>query len=594
MPIKKVKSIKSIFKKYNTLILLPLGTVILLFLCVIIFGFGLDSKLFDSSVEGYIFDINKKPISGAKVCVETKCVTTEDDGFYQLRNLKLGGSELTVSSDRHLNFVEPITIDSGVNNLSIELTEAALANVIVKFIDNSGLSIDGLKIELDKINQNEKINALNENSVELRLMDKKTGIYKLSISSEYYVDQTIDLVVEPEIENSYEIMLEPASNFTLYVQNWLDSKPISDTQITIGKQTDLSTDENGIQKINEFSIYEKELLFKKDGFLKQTHALTDLKPGMNPDLTIKLVPDGKITYVKDTSLGKQIFISNFDGSESRQLTLDGENTNPWIDEKNSKVYFTRTQIDKASLVHWVDYLGDEIKIISTKTDEPARQLDLINYKKDLRIFTKENNSETKLVKTNLDDSQESTLFDLTEGELTETILSQDGNQLIFSFTSKDESAKEDEGIYSNNIRYNRTTSLLKYNTGGEIRVSEPKAVNDDGNVLALTLEGELFIHDYSGEQIERITNDGIEKSAFNFQPESNNITYIRNLEGRKELVLVNPVSKEMKILTQTNSESFNYQWLSKEIFNYIIDGELWISSINNLESAKQVAKSVTL
>ncbi|MCA9380481.1 carboxypeptidase regulatory-like domain-containing protein [Candidatus Dojkabacteria bacterium] len=594
MPMKKKKSIKSVFKKYNTLILFPLGTVILLTLCVIIFGLGLDSKLFDSSLEGYIFDVNKNPITGANVCIQSKCAVTEENGFYELRNLKLGNTELTVSSDRHLNLVEPIKIESGVNKLSVELTEATLANVLVTFKDIGGLQVNGFQVKLDNIELKENINPLDENTVELNLVDKKTGIYKLIISSDYYVNQEIDLVVEPEVENQYEIYLEPASNFKIYVQNWLDSSPIPNTNITVRKDHELSTDENGTIAIDDFSIYEKEILFNKDGFLKQVHVLKDLNPGINPDLTIKLVPDGKISFAKETPLGKQIFLSNFDGTESRQLTLDGENINPWIDEKNEKVYFTKIQVEKAGVVHWVDFLGDETKIISTKFEEPARKVDLINYRKDLRIFLRDIEGVSNLVKTNLDDSRESILYDLTDRELNETILSQDGNQLIFSFVGKNDSLKETEGIYSNNIRFNRTTNLLKFNTGEEKRISQPKAVNDDGNILALTLDGELFIHNYSGEQIERITNDSIEKSSFYFQPETNNITYIRTIEERKELVLVDPLSKEMKILTQTDTEAFDYRWLNKEIFNYVIDGELWISSINNLESAKSVGTSVTL
>ena len=593
MPKKKHQLNKSVFKKYNTLILLPLGTIILLTLCVIIFGLGLDSKLFDSSLEGYIFDVQKTPIAGADVCVQNRCVLTAENGFYQIPNLKLGNDEISVTSDKHLNLVESIKINSGVNTLSVELTAATLANVTVNFKDNNGLQISDLIIELEDKPITELAKNLDEKTWELKLVDKKTGLYKLNLESGYYVDQIIDLVIEPDIDNYYEINLEPASNFNINVQDWLNSTPLPNTRVSVRDDMEYITNENGLLSIEDFSVYENEILVSKDGFLKQTYPLTTLNPGVNPDLTIKLVPEGKITFVKETSLGKQIFLSNFDGSELHQLTLEGINTNPWVDQKNEKVYFLKNQIDKAGLVYWVDFLGDETKRISTKTDEPIRKIDLINYKKDLRVFLKDGET-TKIVKTNLDDTQESTLYDLVEGsEVKESILSEDGSQFIFSFVSNDEALKAEEGIYTNNIRFNRVSNLIKFNVGDEKRISQPRAVNDDDNRLALTIEGELFVHGYSGEEIVRITNDSLEKNSFYFQPETNNISYIRTIEGRKELVLVNPDSKEMKILAQTDVEGFDYRWITKDLFNYIVDGELWISSINNLELAKLVDSSVT-
>lgn len=594
MPKKIHQSKTSVFQRYKSLILLPLGTVILLTLCVLIFGLGLDKRLFDSSLEGYIFDKNKNPIIGANVCIQDNCAITGNNGFYKIQELKLGNNEIIVTSDKHLNLVESITIDNGVNTLSVELTDATLANLTVTMSDVSELQLNELKFLLDDKELTEKTSKIDEKSIELKLENKKTGLYKLKVASSYYVDEVIDLIVEPNIENKYDIKLEPSSTFKIYIQNWLDSTSLANTQVTIGNDTELSTDDKGMLAIDELSIYEKEILFEKEGFLKQIYTLVNLHPGINPDLTVKLVPDGKITFVKETALGKQIFLSNYDGSDAKQLTVDGMNTNPWIDERNEKVYFLKNQVDKASIVHWVDFLGEETKLISTKTDQPARKLDLVNYRKDIRIFIRETDSESKIIKTNLDDNQESILYDLSNRELQDSLLSQDGNQFIFSFVSKEQSNITEEGIYTNNIRFNRTTNLIKFNTGDEERVSQPKAVNDDGNILALTLDGELFIHSYSGEQIERITNDNIEKSTFHFQPETNNITYIRNIEGKKELVLVDPFSKVMKILVQTDAESIDYRWLTKEIFNYVSNGELWISSVNNLESAKLVDKTVTL
>lgn len=591
---KKHKSKISIFKKYKSLILLPLGTVILLTLCVLIFGLGLERKLFESSLQGYIFDKNKTPITGASVCIENNCSTTGTDGFYHLQELKLGNHKISVSSAKHLNLIESIKIDNGINTLSVELTDATLAGLTIKLKDVGELQLTDLKLVLDDTELTEKISKIDANSIEIKLNEQKTGLYKFKLTSSYYVDEVVDLVVEADIENLYDITLEPASTFKVYVQNWLDSTPLSNTLVTLSNDVELNSNDEGMLTIDELSIYKKEILFRKDGFLRQTHILNILNPGINPDLTIKLVPEGKVTYVKETTLGKQIFLSNLDGSEPRQLTLDGINTNPWIDLKNEKVYFQKNQVDKASLVQWIDFLGDEIKTISTKTDQPIRKFDLVNYRKDIRIFLQENESETKIIKTNLDDNQETTLYDLSNRDLKETILSQDGNQLIFSFTSKSEENKTEEGIYTNNIRFNRTTNLLHFNTGDEKRVSQPKAINDDGDLLALTLDGELFTHSYSGEQIERITNDGLEKRTFNFQPETNNISYIRNIDGRKELVLIDTSSKVMKILAQTNTENFDYRWLNKDIFTYVIDGELWISSINNLDSPKMIEKAVTL
>lgn len=601
---KNLKSKASIFKKYHTLILLPLGTVFLLTFCVVIFGLGLDSKFFDSTLSGYIFDRNKSPIVNAKVCIDEICVNTFENGFYELKDLDLGNNEIKVITDRYLDVTQSIKISNGENSFSLELTEASLANVTIKFSDLGGLKAENLNFKLESEDISNRVNMLDNSSLELKLFEKKTGLYKLHIQSEYYVDETIDLIVEPDIDNKYEITLEPASTIKIYVTDWLSSQPISKVTLNIGKEMEFETDDLGMVNLEELSIYENELYFTKEDYLKHKYTLSSITPGINPDLHINLTPEGKITFVKDTALGKQIFLSNFDGSELRQLTLEGNNSNPWIDSKNEKVFYLKSQPlpeendptigVKPGLVYWVDFLGEETKLISSEKDHPVRMMDLINYEKDIRIYTSLSEGTSKIMKTKLDDTGETTIYESMGSNIQDLILSPDANKLIFTINSTDSENQTNDGVYTTTLKFNRTVNLLKYNSGQEKRNFIPRTINKKEDVIVLTLDNEAFVNYNSRSGIERITNDKFEKYSFDFQNSSNNISFIRNSAEKKELLLINPETKELQTLVETNAQVFDYDWLSESIFTFITDGELWISTIDNLDSPKLVNNSVIL
>lgn len=602
MPRKNILRKLGLKKKYEDLVLLPLGTVMLLVLCVLIFGFGLDKRFTTSQAGGYIVDNNARPVANAVICIEDRCTVSAEDGYFTLESLPVGEKDISISSPLHNDINQKIRLSRGENPINLSLTAAELTQGLITLTSvEDQLFTDNLEITVnDKSYQPEFSDDFSK--AEINLQNLKTGVYKFKLSSDYYLDQEIDLVLEPEIQNLFPIVLEPAASFHVNVLDWLDNAPLKDAVISIDNETIGETNIQGNLEVLEVSVLTKELKLKKEGYLRQTVALENLTPGENGDVSVRLIPNRKIVYTRASASGNQIIISNYDGSESRQLTTTGNNFAPWIDENNQRVYFRKETENSRDQIYYVDFFGEEIELISSDENLPKRTLDITDYKNDVRFYIdaaedvdKEEDKngivvETeKLMSSKLDDSSQKEILVFKNQELNNIINAKDKSQLVYGLKNIEDQDSQKDGVFMTTLRFNRTSNILDYS----LRVAVPQALSDDNKHLALIIENDIFLYTFADKSLVRVTSDGQSKSEINFLPQQFKLSYLVDSGESKSLMLVDLKDHELMQITSENTSISSYRLEGTNILSYLVDGQLYVLSLKNKDFPQLTAQSVS-
>lgn len=550
---------------------------------MIIFGLGIDKKLATGTVEGYITDTASQPITSASVCLNELCTQTNEYGFYKIASISSGTLPIVVSTTKHQDISESIKIRRGINTVNLSLNPAELTNAQIQFVDHDGQIVyDGLNITL----QGELVTIDNEGKVLLSQM--KTGKYLVSVESVYYVDQQKEIYLEANGENKYTIDLEPSVSFALTVQNWLDLSPVKNAVVAIPGLDNFLSDATGQIVLTDIPKATQYMTVEREGYLDRVYHFEGLVPGDNPDITVYLVENEQIVFTKKTATGRQIFISNIDGSDLTQLTTAGENYQPWLDKKNEKVFFAQKQADKRDYIYSIDIQGERLELLSDETLVfPARQLEFINFEKDIRIYS-QNNAENKVqfLSSKLDDSNIVSYPDLNNLIYNKLFIADDANTLIYSIS---EDPQRKPGIYSTALRRNRTVKLMDSTTSiveGGLVVHSSSTNNQE---LGLTIGTEIFTFDIGSKSLIRLTEDGVSKIQISFQPNSRQISYIPESETRP-IVMLDPTTKKSTILTPEGHVVINYKWLTEDTLIYSSDNQLWITAVANLTHPQTISE----
>lgn len=525
-------------------------------------------------VEGYITDTSSQPIASASVCLKDICVQTNDLGYYKIDSISSGTFPLIVSTNKHQDISESIKVRRGTNTLNLSLNPAELANAQIQFVDLDGKIVyEGLNVRL----QNELVTIDEDGKVLLSQL--KTGEYLISVESTYYVDQQTEIYLEANGENTYTVNLEPSVSFALTVQNWLDLSPIKNAIVTIPGHDNFLSDTTGRIAFTDLPSTTQLMTVKRDGYLDKVYHFEGLVPGTNPDITVFLVEDEQIVFTKKTATGKQVFISNIDGSDLTQLTTNGENYHPWLDKKNGKVFFVQKQVEKRDLIYSIDILGERLELLSDENlVSPTRPTELISFEKDIRIYSTSNAQNiVQFMSSKLDDTNIIDYPDLNGLVYNKLFLSEDANALIYSIN---EDPERKPGIYSTLLRHNRTVKLMDSSSqvaeGGLI----VHANSTNNQELGVTIGTEIFTYDIGSKSLVRLTEDGLPKTQINFQPNSSRISYIVESETRP-IVMIDPRTKVSTILTPESHIVNNYKWLTEDTLMYTSNNQLWITATQN-------------
>lgn len=563
-------------KKYDHLLLLPLTTVILLFLCVVVFGLGIDKKMIKTSIQGQIMTNQNQPVMNAVICVETVCTITNQTGFYHLDNLPVGEKNITVSTDENLDVSQPIVLRRGSNSRNLTLTPAELTDATVKLSTaDSILRYENLQVYINQKPYDLSLYLQSTDSVEIPIKRMKAGTYKLEIRSDYYVDQEIDLFLESDKPNLYSIVLEPAASIKIFSQDWLDLSPIPGAEIRLRDDNVQTTDSSGLLEIEEISVFTTELEITKEKYMPNTIVFDELIPGENPEKTVQLVPEGKIVFTKPATAGNQIFISNYDGSDLKQLTTEGDNKNPYLDSSKNKVFFTTEVPDGQSIVYSIDTDGEDLQKISSEEKLPSRTIDVVDYKNDMRVYDEKDEEGVLNIKSSkLDDSKTKALLKIGNSNLNGVLLSPDASQLVYGiYDSQDKST---DGIYTNILRFNKSSIVMKYGV--------PQALSYDGRFLAFTVENDVYVYNFANKSIQLLVDDDSPKHRFEFRPNDPTLTYLNQDQEGIELRSVNLNSKLSTKLSAEHDTVSDYRWVNEDIFSYTTSEKLSIGSVRQFDS----------
>lgn len=571
-------------RKADYLLLLSISTILLFIPLVFIFGLGFDKKMITGTVEGFITDTGTQPITSASVCLNNLCVQTNEHGYYKIESVTSGTFPLVVSTSRHQDITESVKVRKGTNTINLTLNPAELTNAQIQFLDSGGQIVqEGLNIRL----QDELVTMDVENVVLLSQI--KTGKYIVSVESAYYVDQQTEIYLEANRENQYSIALEPSVSFALIVQNWLDLSPIKNAIVTIPGLDNFQSDASGKIVFTDIPKSTQFMTVKKDGYLNKVFHFEGLLAGVNPDITVSLVEDEQIVFTKKTATGKQVFISNIDGSDLTQLTTEGENYQPWLDKKNGKVFFAQKQTDNRDLIYSIDILGERLELLSAQTlTTTPRKLEFISYEKDIRIYTEDvGGDKVSFLSSKLDDSNIVDYPDLNELIYNKIFLSEDANTLLYSIS---EDPSRTPGIYSTALRHNRTIKLMDSTTSiaeGGLVIHSSSTNNQE---LGLSIGTEIFTYDIGSKDLMRLTEDGLTKTEIKFQPNSSRLSYIVESDTRP-IILIDPTTKESTRLTPEGHMVDSYKWLSENTLLYTSRNQLWITATKNPTQPQTITES---
>jgi len=403
----------------------------------------------------------------------------------------------------------------------------------------------------------------------------KAGTYKLEIKSDYYVDQEIDLFLESDKPNFYSIVLEPAASIKIFSQDWLDLSPIPGAEIRLRDDKVQTADSSGLLEIEEISVFTTDLEITKEKYMSNTIVFDGLVAGENPEKTIQLVPKGKLVFTKPATAGNQVFISNYDGSDLKQLTTEGNNKNPYLDSSKDKVFFTTEIPEGHSIIYSIDTDGEDLQRISSEEKLPSRTIDVVDYKNDMRFYDETDEEGVLNIKSSkLDDSKTKTLLKIGNSNLKGILLSSDASQLVYGIYDSQDKSKD--GIYTNILRFNKNLIVMKYGV--------PQALSYDGRFLAFTVENDVYVYNFANKSIQLLVDDDSPKHRFEFRPNDPTLTYLNQDQEGIELRSVNLNSKLSTKLSAEHDTVSDYRWVNEDIFSYTTTEKLSIGSVRQFDS----------
>lgn len=571
--------------KYQNLILLPITLVIILIICVLILGFNLDKNYILTHVSGYITDNYANPINNVTVCISENCTITSENGFYSLNNINIGEKVLNISSLQYNDINQKIQLIRGQNSVDISLTKAPVTNVIINFASGEILNLDQLKI---LINNKPYEVTLSEDKKEasLEINDIKIGNYNLKIKSNYYLEQETELAFEANSLNLFTISLQPKAFLTIKTVNWLDNTPLGGVSINLNKREIAKSDISGEAVISNISVQVKKLELKKEGYLPKTITLEELNPGINQTQVIELIPEKKLVFTKPMTTGNQIFISNYDGTELKQLTTIGNNSNPWLDEKNKRVYFRKQKENSRDEIYYVDYYGEELELISSTKQLPERELDIIDYKNDVRYYLTSSELGNKYISSsNLVDNSEKELLNIQKYTLEDFIIGEKGDKFILNIKT---SNLVENNIYLMTPDNKKITKLSKYIPKAMI----PQALSSDNKYMALLDGKDIYIYSFSNRKLAKLTTDSQEKSKVNFLPNSYKLVFLSNEHDIWQIKFLDSKNNLEVPVTPENITINSYKIISNSIIGYVSNNQSYLISLKNLNSPQFIGEDI--
>ncbi|MCA9382978.1 PD40 domain-containing protein [Candidatus Dojkabacteria bacterium] len=578
------------------IILFGMPLLILLTLILLITILKLDAYIFPSTLKGQVTSQQGVSLENVEICLQKECVMTDGGGFYSIEGLKYGKNTIKVQLEDYENFSAELSLKRGENIYNIQLNPSGVGNVsgMLTFEDELELtdlviSIDGAEISL------EDDYTFSSDNIAL-------GSYEFVISSPSYVDYTLSVDLEEGLNELGEFSLIPAGDVSFTPVDWLSREFINGIKFEAGKYP--IVEEDGVVTIKDIVISEVSQITATpdhDDYLDNDILFRGIKQGLNDVGEYGIVREGRIVYTSNRTGNRNVYSSNYDGSDEVLLTgSKGDNYDPYLTSDGKTVYFTSTRDgvkntygDVSGLLYSVPVNGGNVtKVTKTEYSENNGYLGGVNYEAGKRFYTTGSYwlGTEKIVISDLDGNN---LVDLVTGDdnYGSLYLSDNGKYMLFSISNYDTGSSAN-GIYRVNVATKGVDAVYLFedeNSAWSVAInnSSTKAmlrVYDDGSNTY-----DLWLMNIDGTGLAQITDSSASEDYASLSPDGKYASYMSSRDGRTDIYLNSTSTDEVKLTN--DGKVTNYFWGSNGLLFYNSEDKLWIVDINNPGKAQVVTEN---
>lgn len=306
-PIKSIFWLKKlVISLVIVIVLLAMGISYLFFL-----------QLYTVAINGTVVDSTQFPISNASVRSGNQVALTDSQGVFRLTNIKPGSTNIRIEAENLPPFEQKIDVPLyGEINRKFVFTQQALATIKGSIVlpDNIPLPTD-LTIHID-----DKRAPLND-KLEFEFINIEPGSKTLVIDSSQTKRESIALDIQNRQNILNPITLTSAKDIFIKTLNWVGGEPTRAKVSVLG--TSYTTSESGELVIKDVTGPNPiQLSINQQGY---KDSIIDV-PFDQKSITVEMVPVGRFVYTSDRAGTSAIYVSDLDGTQSKQLTSNTENT----------------------------------------------------------------------------------------------------------------------------------------------------------------------------------------------------------------------------------------------------------------------------
>lgn len=561
----------------------------------------LDALIFPSSVFGTITDFSSRPLDNVEVCMQGRCVLTDNEGYYSLNDLKYGVYDLTAQKDKYHDFKEQIDVQRGKNEVNRQLKPFGFGEIIGKFTA-SNLLLEGTSLMVDE----EEVVVEADGSFAIK--EKMIGTYTLAFTSPYYKDFTSDVELKEGLKDLGDILLVDSRDLTFMIKDWITSTPLKDVKVKINELEQVSTEEGKVEfkDLDLADSYTFETIKEGYNVIKET-LNTPQSPEVFPVKELALVRSGRVVYTSSRLGNSNVYAADYDGSNEKMLSDNrGYNYAPQLLNDKQTVLFlsTRDGITDAygepiGLVYRVNIDGSGFSKYSKTNYEDYGGVGQYSFQAGKRAFLKydyDGGIWQQLYFGNLDGTETKVIFDSTkfDGYMKEFILAPDGNSVAMTLVDAAEGSPVEYLVRINTQTGNRTdlkqlmpftSTYLSDFSGDSKHVLIISSGMGDGvsNVYRISIQDGT---------VSKVTNNTVSQDSAVFTPDPAAVYFSDSRDGRSELYKIGAQGgNEIKL---TTSGKFNgIIQMSGSLVFFLEEGKLKVVDSNVPGQIKEVTANIS-
>lgn len=451
-----------------------IGFILLMF---ILYFTTLDTKIFKLTLSGHITDLNNKAVANAAVYLgDTEMAQTDTDGSYSIGGLEIGQYKIKIVENGFNTLSQDIAINRSFLNYTIthdfKLTPSGIGDIKLRLIapDTAYRFLDD-QLTLD--DKSYKINADGQVTISGTETSQQSVLKFTSVN---FVDFTRTFEIKAGANDLGEITLQTAGDIVGPITSYIRETPLPDIQITVEgvdpKFITVDSTKNTFRVQDLETDKEYKLRAQRSGYLTRDYTIK-VAQGENQIFNFRMVENGLIPFLRPVkangSTDLQIFVSEFDGANTKQLTQG--DTQPYGEFiQQDTVYYASTRDNlqsgiggKVLVPYTVNTTGTSIKRLTNVTTGIGTVLPNFIAKLMTNIHKPADSTKQKhrlLDVTDLQVSKSIQIEDSGTGTFTSTAISNDGKKVFYVLQ---ETPNTRDGLYIANIDGTNKTRLSSKN-----------------------------------------------------------------------------------------------------------------------------------